>query len=53
MEELDKSFSRIRNMMKTIKAEIYAIENPDLIALDEYNKKLYLKVLICYPYIGQ
>lgn len=45
MGELNKSISGIRALMKDMKAEMYAIVNPDLIALDEYIKNLYLKVL--------
>lgn len=45
MENLSKNIDGIRKMMKALKAEKYAIKNPDLIALDEYVKGLYLKVL--------
>ncbi len=31
--------------MNEMKAELYAIKNPDLVILDEYNKDLYLKLL--------
>ncbi len=37
--------SGIRARMKDMKAEMYAIVNPELAALDEYVKNLYLKVL--------
>lgn len=45
MEELNNKISGIRTMMKDMKAELYAIVNQDLVSLDEYTKKLYLKVL--------
>lgn len=45
MEELNKNISGIRALMKDMKTEMYAIVNPDLAALDEYIKNLYLKVL--------
>lgn len=45
MEKLNKKISDLRALMKAMKAEKYAIVNPDLMALDEYTKNLYLKVL--------
>lgn len=47
MEEknLNKNIAGIRNAMKEMKAEMYAIRNPELAELDEYRKTLYLKVL--------
>ena len=47
MEEknLNKNIAGIRNAMTEMKAEMYAIKNPELAELDEYRKTLYLKVL--------
>ena len=45
MEELNKKISGIRKMMNEMKTDQYTIVNPDLAALDEYTKALYLKVL--------
>lgn len=45
MEKFSKNIDGIRNMLKNLKAEKYAIVNPELVALDEYVKGLYLKVL--------
>ncbi len=45
MGKLDKNISGIRALMKDMKTEMYAIENPDMRALDEYIKNLYLEVL--------
>lgn len=45
MEKFSKNIEGIRKMMKDMKAEKYAIVNPDLIDKDEYIKSLYLKVL--------
>lgn len=45
MEELNKKLSGLRAIMKDMKAEMYAIVNPDLVSLDEYTKNLYLKML--------
>lgn len=45
MEKFSKNIDGIRNMLKDLKSEKYAIVNPELIALDEYVKGLYLKVL--------
>ena len=43
MEELNKKILGLRELMKDMKTEMYAIVNPDLVALDEYTKNLYLK----------
>ena len=45
MEKFNRNIDGIRNMLKDLKSEKYAIVNPELIALDEYVKGLYLKVL--------
>ena len=45
MEEFNKNIAAIRTMFQDLKAEKYAITNPELAALDEYVKSLYLKVL--------
>lgn len=45
MGKLDKKISGIRELMKDMTIEMYAVENPDLIALDEYIKNLYIKIL--------
>lgn len=45
MESFKKNIEGIRNLMKDMKVEKYAIINPDLIEVDEYIKSLYIKVL--------
>lgn len=45
MEKFNKRIEEIRTMMSGMKGEMYAIVNPELAALDEYTKNLYLKVL--------
>lgn len=45
MDDFNKKISGIRSSMNEMKAELYAIKNPDLVILDEYNKDLYLKLL--------
>lgn len=45
MDELDKRIDKIREMIKTEKAKEYAVTNETLSGLDEYIKKLYLKLL--------
>lgn len=45
MEKFNKRIEGIRTMMSGMKVEMYAIVNPELAALDEYTKNLYLKVL--------
>lgn len=45
MEKFNKRIEEIRTMMSGMKVEMYAIVNPELAALDEYTKNLYLKVL--------
>ena len=44
MDELNKKIAGLRNMMQDMKSEVYAIVNPELVALDEYTKNLYIKV---------
>lgn len=45
MENFKKNIEGIRHLMKDMKAEKYAIINPDLVEVDEYIKNLYIKVL--------
>ena len=45
MTEINKKVDGLRTLMKDMKAEMYAITNPDLVELDEYTKNLYLKLL--------
>lgn len=45
MDDFNKKISGIRKLMKDMKANLYAIENPDLVVLDEFNKNLYIKLL--------
>lgn len=52
MEELNKNIEGIRRMMSDLRDEKYAIVNPTLIELDEYEKTLYLKVLCSLVQFG-
>lgn len=45
MDNFNKKIEGIRNMIKVLKAHMYAIQNPKLVGLDEYVKGLYLKFL--------
>lgn len=45
MEELNNKISSIRESMKDMKAEMYAIVNSSLVSLDDYIKNLYIKML--------
>lgn len=45
MDSFKKNIEGIRHLMKDMKAEKYAIINPDLVKVDEYIKNLYIKVL--------
>lgn len=45
MDSFKKNIEGIRHLMKDMKAEKYAIINPDLVEVDEYIKNLYIKVL--------
>ena len=45
MEQFDKKIDGIRKMLEEMKDQKYAIVNPELVALDEYVKSLYMQVL--------
>lgn len=45
MENTNENFSKIRKVMDEMRIEKYEINNPQLAAMDEYTKTLYLKIL--------